>query len=144
MNRPPETKTASIAYRVPYADTDMMGVVYYGNYLTLFERCRNELMRRTGVTYREMEAAGFMLPVIEAHVNYRAPAFYDDLLTVTSWLEAAGGATIKICCHVSRGETLLASGHTVHACIAADGRRPVRIPAYLRDFIADSGAPEST
>ena len=70
-------------YRVPYADTDMMGYVYYGNYLTLFERSRNELMRATGYTYAEMEKeGGAMLPVVEAHVDYHAPARYDDLLTV--------------------------------------------------------------
>ena len=52
-------------YRVPYADTDMMGYVYYGNYLTLFERSRNELMRALGPSYAQMEADGLMLPVIE-------------------------------------------------------------------------------
>ena len=70
-------------YRVPYADTDMMGYVYYGNYLTLFERSRNELMRETGFTYARMETeGGAMLPVVEAHVDYHAPARYDDLLAV--------------------------------------------------------------
>ena len=55
-------------YRVPYADTDMMGYVYYGNYLTLFERSRNELMRASGFTYARMETeGGAMLPVVEAH-----------------------------------------------------------------------------
>ena len=61
-----------------------MGVVYYGNYLTLFERARNELMRSCGYTYRECEAEGWMLPVIHAEVDYKSPARYDDLLEVTA------------------------------------------------------------
>ena len=65
-------------YRVPYADTDQMGVVYYGNYLTIFERARNELMRACGYTYRECEAEGWMLPVTHAEVDYKRPARYDD------------------------------------------------------------------
>ena len=56
-------------YRVPYADTDQMGVVYYGNYLTIFERARSELMRACGYTYRQCEAEGWMLPVVKEHVD---------------------------------------------------------------------------
>ena len=58
-------------YRVPYADTDQMGVVYYGNYMALFERARNELMRACGYTYKECEAEGFMLPVVHAEADYK-------------------------------------------------------------------------
>lgn len=119
------------SYRVPYADTDMMGVVYYGNYLTLFERARNELMRATGPSYAQMEADGLMLPVIEAHVDYRAPARYDDLLEVAAWLAEARGVRCKVCCAVLRGEEVLATGWTVHACVDARTRRPARLPAWL-------------
>ena len=56
----------SIEYRVPYADTDQMKVVYYANYLVYFERMRNELLRNTGCTYYQMEEDGLALPVIEA------------------------------------------------------------------------------
>ena len=118
-------------YRVPYADTDMMGYVYYGNYLTLFERSRNELMRGTGRTYADMEKGGAMLPVVEAHVDYRAPARYDDLLTVRAWIEEARGIRVKIRCAVFRGEELLADGYTVHACVDAKTRKPIRVPDYL-------------
>ncbi|MBR6021251.1 MAG: acyl-CoA thioesterase [Kiritimatiellae bacterium] len=126
-----------MSYRVPYADTDMMGVVYYGNYLTYFERARNELMRASGRTYADMEANGrAMLPVVEAHVRYRSPARYDDLLTIAAWVGEAGGCRIEIRCAVLRGETLLAEGHTVHVCIDADTRKPIRIPADLLAFAA--------
>lgn len=115
----------------------MMGVVYYGNYLTLFERCRNELMRITGTSYHQMEADGAMLPVIEAHVDYKRPAKYDDELTVTAWLEYASGVKMKIRCLVERDGELLASGYTVHACISSETQRPLRVPQYLMDFVAE-------
>ena len=125
-----------IEYRVPYADTDMMGVVYYGNYLTFFERARNELMRGTGQTYAAFEAGGAMLPVREAHVEYHAPARYDDLLTIAAWVEEARGVRLKICCAVLRGGELLVEGYTVHVCIDAATRRPMRLPAFLVEFAA--------
>jgi acyl-CoA thioester hydrolase len=62
-------KKVSISYRVPYADTDQMGVVYYANYLVYFERLRNELVRAGGRSYRQWEEDGITLPVIEAHCD---------------------------------------------------------------------------
>src|SRR5574344_2807261 len=81
-------KKIVIEYRVPYADTDQMGVVYYGNYLTFFERARNELMRACGYTYKECEAEGWMLPVTHAEVDYKRPAKYDDLLEITACVQS--------------------------------------------------------
>ena len=120
-------------YRVAYADTDMMGVVYYGNYLTLFERARNELMRARGPSYAEMEAGGMMLPVTEAHVDYFSPAFYDDELDIAAWVGETRAARCKVCCAVIRGGAVLACGWTVHACVDAKTRRPVRLPQWLAD-----------
>jgi len=97
-----EMKPITIDYRVPYADTDQMGVVYYGNYLTFFERARNELMRACGFTYRECEASGFMLPVIHAEVDYRSPARYDDLLEISAFVRAQRGVRLEIGCEVRR------------------------------------------
>ena len=122
----------TITYRVPYADTDQMRVVYYANYLTFFERARNELMRACGFTYRDLEAGGFALPVLEAHVNYRAPATYDDLLEITAWCSEFKGVRLKICCEVRRDGKLLAEGYTVHAHVNIHSLRPTRpTPATL-------------
>lgn len=127
----PRPALGSMCYRVPYGDTDCMGVVYYANYLGYFERCRNELLRATGFTYREMEARGFGLPVIEAHVDYHAPACYDDLLDLGGSVAWARGCRIRIDCRVARGAQVLASGYTVHCCIDLRTRRPARVPAEL-------------
>ena len=118
--------TASIEYRVPYADTDQMGFVYYANYLVYFERSRNELMRSTGFTYREMEAMEIGLPVIEAKLNYHRPAKYDDLLTIVASCSWSGGIRLQIDCQVFRGEELLVDGYTIHAFMNMKTGRPVR------------------
>jgi acyl-CoA thioester hydrolase len=124
-------KKVVMEYRVPYADTDQMGVVYYGNYLTLFERARNELMRLSGYSYRECEAEGWALPVTHAQVNYRRPAKYDDLLEVTAYVQAQKGVRIEIACEVRRkGEdAILVSGFTRHAFISLADFRPCPPPA---------------
>jgi len=127
---------SSVYYLVPYADTDQMGVVYYANYLIYFERARTQLLADQGMPYREMEAQGLALPVVEAQVHYKAPAHYDENLELQSWTAWVRGARLQINCAVYRGETLLASGHTVHACIDLRTRRPTRVPLLLHQTVA--------
>lgn len=123
-------KRVTIEYRVPYADTDQMGVVYYANYLEFFERSRNELMRACGYTYRECEADGIMLPVTHAEVDYRSPARYDDILEITAWVKMLKGVRIEIACEVRRKgeEALLVSGFTRHCFVSTKTFRPVSPP----------------
>lgn len=120
-----------VRYRVPYADTDQMRVVYYGNYLVYFERARNELLRTLGVSYREIEARGFALPVLEAHVNYRSAARYDDELEISGWVGWVKPVRLRVDCAVHSGGALLAEGHTVHACVDLATLKPARLPADL-------------
>ena len=82
-----------LKYRVPYADTDQMGVVYYANYFEYFERFRNEILRDAGYTYLELEKEGIAMPVIEAVCHYKASAKYDDLLEITR--KAASGKRVR-------------------------------------------------
>lgn len=129
-------KKTEVKYRVPYADTDKMGVVYYANYLIYFERARNEILREAGLPYEQLEKKGFMLPVIEAVCNYKNPARYDDLLTFTGRVDEIRGPRVKIVCEVRRDNELLVSGHTVHACVNLQGR-PTRPPKEMLDLIED-------
>jgi acyl-CoA thioester hydrolase len=71
-----------IQVRVRYAETDQMGYVYYGNYATYFEVARVETFRAIGFSYKEMEEAGIIMPVLEYKTKFIKPAFYDDLLTI--------------------------------------------------------------
>jgi len=126
-------QTCEIIYRVPYADTDKMGVVYYANFLVYFERLRNELLRKLGIPYSEIEKNGVMLPVVEAVCHYKNPAYYDDLLTISGWIEEVKGPRLKIVCEVRRDATLLVSGHTVHACVNRTGK-PIRPPKEIAEL----------
>jgi len=72
--------------RVRYAETDQMNLVYYGNYAQYFEVARAESIRNLGFTYKEMESAGVMMPVVEMQTKYLRPAHYDDLLTIKTIL----------------------------------------------------------
>lgn len=135
-------RKVTIEYRVPYADTDQMGVVYYGNYLALFERARNELMRACGYTYKECEAEGWMLPVTHAEVDYRRPARYDDLLEITAWVRMQKGVRIEIACEIRRKgeEQLLVSGFTCHAFVSTENFRPIAPPDRFVDVLAAAEA----
>ncbi len=113
----------TIQLRVIYGDTDQMGVVYYANYLRYFEAARNEFIRAKGLRYRDFEREyGLVLPVVEAHVGYRLPARYDDLLTVEISLAEARRASARFDYRILRDGALLATGHTVHACVDGDGK----------------------
>jgi acyl-CoA thioester hydrolase len=122
--------------RVIYGDTDQMGVVYYANYLRYFEAARNEFIRAKGLRYRDFEEQfQLMLPVVEAAVQYKQPARYDDLLGVEISLTEARRATARFGYRVVRGADLLATGHTVHACVNPAGRVQ-RMPKDLLDRLS--------
>jgi acyl-CoA thioester hydrolase len=108
--------------RVIYGDTDQMGVVYYANYLRYFEAGRNEYLRAHGARYRDMEARHrVVLPVVDAQISYKSPARYDDLLVVETDVTKLGRASVRFEYRVVRGEDLLATGHTIHACVGPEG-----------------------
>lgn len=118
--------------RVRYADTDAMGVAYYANYFVWFEVGRTDLLRTLGWSYREMEASGVFLPVIEADCRYRRPARYDDELEIRT----AGRLTSPVRLEFSyevyvKGHSQpVASGRTAHAAIGSNGR-PCRLPPRI-------------
>ncbi|MEI6667965.1 MAG: thioesterase family protein [Acidobacteriota bacterium] len=128
--------TAAVV-RVRYAETDQMGVVYYGNYLTWFEVGRTEWLRSRGWTYREMEADGRRLPVVEAHCTYRQSARYDDEIEIRTQGELLSAARIRFVYEVIRrgDDTSLAHGYTVHAVTDPTGR-PRRLPDRVRSLFA--------
>lgn len=128
---------SSVEYRVPYADTDQMGVVYYANYLVYFERARTQVLHDLGLPYKELETQGIMLPVLEAHAIYKKPAFYDDLLTLEAEAELYSATRVKLNCYVKRDGKLLAKGYTIHAVMDAVKRKPAAVPEKLSKLIQD-------
>jgi acyl-CoA thioester hydrolase len=130
----PESVTS---LRVRYAETDQMGVVYYANYFVWFEVARADLLRSLGWTYREMEASGVFLPVIQATCDYRRPARYDDDVDVrtigrlTSHVRMEFEYEVRI----QGQDDLLAVGRTTHAALDGVGK-PCRLPARIREVFA--------
>jgi acyl-CoA thioester hydrolase len=123
--------------RVRYAETDKMGVVYYANYFVWFEIGRTDLLRSLGWSYREMEAAGVSLPVIEAHCEYLRSAKYDDELEIRTEGRMLSPVRMRFeyAIHRIEDRTMTASGHTVHAALDPTGR-PCRLPQRVREAFA--------
>lgn len=113
--------------QVRYAETDMMGIVYHGSYLPWFEVGRTTLLKEQGLPYRQLEADGFRLPVLEVGVKYHRPALYDDTVTIVTRLKELPVLRIHLEYEVLRGEELLVTGFTKHAFINHAGQ-PVRPP----------------
>jgi acyl-CoA thioester hydrolase len=122
--------------RVRYAETDKMGVVYYANFFVWFEVGRTDLLRASGWSYREMEAGGIGLPVIEAHCAYRQPARYDDDLEIRTRGALVSPVRVQFDYEVVRSadDVSLATGRTVHAALDKDGR-PCRLPERVRGLL---------
>jgi acyl-CoA thioester hydrolase len=110
-----------------------MGVAYHGNYFAWFEVARVDLLRQQGVNYRDLEAGGLRLPVIEAHARFHRPALYDDVIEIRTTLVSVGGARVEFSYEVHRAGTdgPLARGRTAHAAVDGDGR-PRRLPEDVR------------
>jgi acyl-CoA thioester hydrolase len=119
-------------YRVCYGDTDQMGVVYYANYFTFFERGRTEMLRSVGFPYSRLEQLGVFLPVTEAKCRYFAPARYDDLVTLRSTVLELGRVRLRIGTQVRLNDRVLVSGEVTLASVNAD-RKPVRVAKELED-----------
>ena len=119
-------------FRVIYGDTDMMGVVYYANYLRYFEAGRSELMRALDIPYKMFEEQGFLLPVTDVTVRYHASATYDDELSLLTKVEKVRRGSVRIGYELTRpaDDKLIASGEPGHACIGPEGRI-TRFPAAI-------------
>jgi len=127
--------------RVRYKDTDRLGVVYYGNYLTFFEVGRAEFMRDLGFPYSEIEADGYSLVVTEAHAKYHGNVGYDAMVTVKTAISEIRGARMRFDYEVlADNGKLLVSGYTVHGCINAKSR-PSRIPSSVKAAIEEKLGP---
>jgi acyl-CoA thioester hydrolase len=133
-----EKRVGEARVRVRYAETDQMGVVYHSNYLVWFEIGRVELIRSMGLDYKQMEAEGCGIAVVDVHVRYRASARYDDELAVWTTLLAVRGAVIRFGYKVVRAEDgmLLCEGETMHVVVGKDMKKRSLPPKYAERFAA--------
>jgi acyl-CoA thioester hydrolase len=118
--------------RIYYEDTDAGGVVYYAKYLRYLEQGRTEFLRERGLSVRELQDRGYLLPVMRLEIDYRSPAVLDDLLRVETVLLEMTGATFTLGQKVARVSDggLLVDGKVTLACLGPD-RRARRLPDEL-------------
>lgn len=106
--------------RVSYKDTDQMGVAHHANYVHWFEIARTEMMRNDGIAYKDMEDLGLLLPVLDMHVQYRNPAYYDDLLSISTKITRFSPARLQFSYEIhtitdkKSDRVLLATGTSLH------------------------------
>jgi acyl-CoA thioester hydrolase len=126
--------------RVRFCDTDLMGIVHHATYLAYFEMGRVEWLRRRTVTYSDWIERGIQLPVVDAAVRYRAPARFDDVLTVETRLVELRAASLRFEYGLERDGVLLAEGSTRLACIGP-GHAPRRFPPDIARILSSAEPP---
>jgi acyl-CoA thioester hydrolase len=117
--------------RVRYAEIDAQGHVNNAVYLSYFEVGRVEWLRAAGLSYRELEAQGYGIVVVEVLAHYRRAAFFDDELTLRTELADLSRASMRFEYEVSRDGELLVTGHTRHACVDLATGKPIRVPEEI-------------
>jgi len=126
-------QSCDVEIRVRYAEVDQMGFLHHSRYWVYFEVGRTELLRLTGMTYRQCEEAGIRLVVVKGEIKYLAPARYDDLLVITTALRKMGMVKMQHTYEVRRKDdpTVLARAETTLGCVDTTGKI-VPIPEILR------------
>ena len=131
-----ESFTTVHTIRSIYADTDQMGFVHHAKYLEWFEAARTEMMREKGISYKEMEENGFLMPVLEAHCTFIKPVLYDDIVNIHTGVLELSRAKIKVGYRIydETNETLHTTGIT-HHCYMTPSGKPVRAPADIINLL---------
>ena len=116
-----------VKIRTWYRDTDQMGIIHHSNYVAYFEAARGEAMRQLGYTYKDMEAQGIMMPVVDVRLHYISPAYYDELLTFVVRVEKMPMARIEFLYDVyNEQQKLITTGSVTLGFMHSDTRRPCR------------------
>ena len=129
-------KFDEIQIRVRYGETDQMGVVYHGNYALYLEMGRIEWLRKLGISYKDMEARGVMLPVVSMALNFKKSACYDDVINVKTQLKKIPTARIEFEYKITNEQgDILTTAETTLVFIDMKTNRPIRAPQYILDLI---------
>ena len=126
-----------IQVRVRYSETDQMGVVYHGNYIPYFEIGRVEWLRNKGVSYKIMEESGVALPIVSMTLNYKKPARYDELLTVTTAFKSQTSVKVEFDCEIHNEKNeLLTTAHFILVFVDLLTGKTILPPQYIVDILA--------
>lgn len=132
--------THETSFHVRYAETDESGVAHHSTYLVWFEEGRSSFLRALGSGYDQFVQEGLYLPVVEAQVQYRAPAVYNQLITVRVWIAEVKSRAMTFAAEVvdAQSRQLLAQGHTRHICTDQAGHAR-RVPEAWRQLVETPG-----
>jgi acyl-CoA thioester hydrolase len=124
--------TSETTIRVRYGETDQMGYVYYGYYAMYYEVARVEALRKLGLTYREIEAMGIIMPVLENHSHFIAPAKYDELITIRTTIQQKPTVRIRFQYElINEAGDLIHKGETLLAFVDQKTGKPRRPPEVM-------------
>jgi acyl-CoA thioester hydrolase len=127
-----------VSLRVRYAETDQMQFVYYGNYAAYFEVARVELLRKLGLSYKQLEDMGIWMPVMEYHVQYKYPAKYDDVLSIKVAVKEMPSSKMIFEYITQCDDKLINTAYTTLVFVDQSTSRPVRCPQLLKDILKDN------
>jgi acyl-CoA thioester hydrolase len=125
----------SVPIRVRFADTDAQGIAHNSAYNVWFEVARVEYLRAFTGGYQALRDLGIEAIVLESHCRYRIPVRFDDELVVHTRCVGLRGARFRYEYAITRGDEVVADGHTEHACVDGLTMRPTRVPDWLADAI---------
>jgi acyl-CoA thioester hydrolase len=128
-----------VSLRVRYAETDRMGIVYYGSYPAYFEVARSEFMRERGFSYKDLEEMGYCLVVAGMEVKYLNPALYDDLLTIRTTVSDIQSRGVTFNYTIFKDGITVAQAKTRHISVTAD-RKPKRLPPSLIEILKNGSS----
>ena len=128
-------KSSRFDFRVCYVDTDRATVMHHAAYLRYLEAARVDFFRQHGLDYKALELErGLGLPVVEANVRYKLPVFFDDQLTITSWISLVTRARLRFESTIHRGTELVTQARITLCCAELDKLRVCSIPQEIRDM----------
>ena len=126
--------------RVQYYETDQMGVVHHSNYIRYFEIGRTEMMRHIGLSYKEVENSGIVMPIVGIEVHYFYPAHYDEIICVKSFIKEIPKVRMTVYYEIyNEQKKLLANGNTTLAFLNKKTGRPQRAPETMVNLFLQHG-----
>ena len=128
----------STKIRIRYGETDQMGVVHHGNYAHFFEVGRTEWLRNLGTSYKQLEKSGIMLPVVSLQANFKKSAFYDEIITINTYIKKTPSVKIEFDYEITNKENeILCTGNTILVFVNATTMKPTRCPEFILDKLKE-------
>ncbi|MFK8296641.1 acyl-CoA thioesterase [Capnocytophaga canimorsus] len=125
--------------RTRYSETDQMGIIYYGNYPQYLELGRVEWLRKLGVSYKQLEEEGIMLPVVSLQINYKKPALYDEILTIRTQIKNLPSTKIEFDYEIlNEKEEVISTANTTLVFVDVKTWRPTRCPEKILEAIREA------